>query len=46
MTENCHYCLADQLRNICEEYHKRIVGVEDAKYDIEKEVELKDYKVW
>ena len=46
MTENCHYCLADQLRHICEEYHKRIVGVEDAKYDIEKEVELKDYKVW
>ena len=36
---------SDQLRGICEEYHKRIVGVEDAKYDIEKEVEFKDYKV-
>jgi len=36
---------ANQLRHICEEYHKRIVGVEDAKYDIEKEVEFKDYKI-
>merc|ERR1712117_845084 len=36
---------ANQLRGICEEYHKRIVGVEDAKYDIEKEVEFKDYKI-
>ena len=44
-TEFCLLFDADQLRHICEEYHKRIVGVEDAKYDIEKEVELRDYKV-
>ena len=36
---------ADHLRQICEDYHKMIVVIEEAKYDIEKEVEFKDYRV-
>jgi hypothetical protein len=30
---------------ICEEYYKRVNVVENNKYDIEKEVEFKEYKV-
>ena len=35
----------DELRRICEEYQKRIVAIENSKYDIEKEVDRKDYKI-
>jgi len=35
----------DHLRQICEDYHKMIVVIEEAKYDIEKEVEFKDYRI-
>ena len=33
------------MRRICEEYQKRIVAIENSKYDIEKEVDRKDYKI-
>ena len=33
------------LLAMCKEYYKRICDIESAKYDIEKEVEFKDYKV-
>merc|ERR1712170_81469 len=35
----------DQLRNICKEFHNRIVKVESEKWDMEKEVEFKDYQI-
>merc|ERR1712038_1868537 len=34
-----------ELRRLCEEYQKRIVAIENAKYDIEKEVDKKAYKI-
>ena len=34
-----------QLRALCQEYHKRICLIESQKYDLEKEVELKDYQI-
>merc|ERR1712154_612631 len=34
-----------QLRDLCETYHERICGIENDKYDTEKEVEYKDYKI-
>ena len=34
-----------ELRRICEEYQKRIVAIENSKYDIEKEVDKKAYKI-
>ena len=42
--ENTSSFLGD-LRRICEEYQKRIVAIENAKYDIEKEVDKKAYKI-
>lgn len=33
------------LRSLCQDYYKKICDIESAKYDIEKEVEFKDYKV-
>ena len=33
------------MRRLCEEYQKRIVAIENAKYDIEKEVDKKAYKI-
>merc|ERR1711879_874646 len=33
------------LRRLCEEYQKRIVAIENSKYDIEKAVEKKAYKI-
>eukprot|EP00096_Caligus_rogercresseyi_P005083 TRINITY_DN1994_c0_g1_i2.p1 TRINITY_DN1994_c0_g1~~TRINITY_DN1994_c0_g1_i2.p1 ORF type:complete len:184 (-),score=67.61 TRINITY_DN1994_c0_g1_i2:319-870(-) len=35
----------DQLRTICKEYHGRIAKIENDKYDMEKEVEFKDYRI-
>jgi len=34
-----------QLRDLCETYHERICGIENDKYDTEKEVEFKDYQI-
>ena len=34
-----------ELRSLCQEYYKRICVMEDEKYDLEKEVECKDYQV-
>ena len=33
------------MRRICEEYQKRIAAIEDSKYDIEKAVDKKAYKI-
>ncbi|XP_013781844.1 troponin I-like isoform X1 [Limulus polyphemus] len=33
------------LQAICKEYHKRILGLEDAKYDLEYEVRQKDFLI-
>ncbi len=30
---------------MCEEYYQRVCQIESAKYDMEKEVEIRDYKV-
>ncbi len=38
-------CTGD-LRRICEEFYKRVCTIENDKYDIEKEVDFKDYKVY
>merc|ERR1711944_60463 len=34
-----------ELRDLCKEYHDRICGIENDKYDTEKEVEFKDYQI-
>ncbi len=34
------------MRALCKEYHDRICTIEADKYDMEKEVEIRDYKVW
>ena len=34
-----------ELKSVCQEYYNRICEVESSKYDLEKEVEYKDYKV-
>ena len=34
-----------QRRSICEQYFKRIVSLEHAKYDLERVVELREHKV-
>merc|ERR1712110_712302 len=34
-----------ELMALCQEYHKRICGIESDKYDTEKEVEFKDYQI-
>merc|ERR1711997_1268044 len=34
-----------ELRSMCEEYHTKICDIEGAKYDLEKEVEFKDYRI-
>ena len=36
----------DSLIDICKAYHDRVNQLETEKYDMEKEVEYKDYKVW
>merc|ERR1739844_361501 len=39
-------CMSEsQLRDLCETYHERICGIENDKYDTEKEVEFKDYQI-
>merc|ERR1711957_278410 len=35
----------NELRDLCETYHERICGIENDKYDTEKEVEFKDYQI-
>ena len=35
----------EKLKAICAEYHKRAVGLESIKYDLEHEVVIKDYEV-
>lgn len=34
-----------ELKSVCQEYYDRICQVESSKYDLEKEVEYKDYMV-
>merc|ERR1711953_1036345 len=34
-----------ELKSVCQEYYNRICEVESSKYDLEKEVEYKDYKI-
>merc|ERR1712110_702821 len=34
-----------ELRSICQEYYSRICDIESTKYDLEKEVEYKDYMI-
>lgn len=34
-----------ELESLCREYYKRISDIEDKKYDLEKEVEFKDYQI-
>ena len=34
-----------ELRSLCKEYHQRICIIEDKKYDLEREVETKDWNV-
>ena len=36
----------DSLISICQSYYERVKTLENEKYDMEKEVEYKDYKVW
>ena len=40
----CNYIL-DKLIAICQAYHDKVNALEEEKYDMEKEVEFKDYKV-
>merc|ERR1711997_1035991 len=35
----------NELRDLCKDYHDRICGIENDKYDTEKEVEFKDYQI-
>merc|ERR1711874_516612 len=35
----------EKLKAICAEYHKRAVGLESIKYDLEHEVVIKDYEI-
>ena len=39
------YFTKEKLKAICAEYHKRAVGLESIKYDLEHEVVIKDYEV-
>merc|ERR1739848_160669 len=34
-----------ELKSVCQEYYSRICDVESSKYDLEKEVEYKDYMI-
>jgi len=34
-----------ELRSLCNEYHEKIKALESKKYDLEKEVEFKDYQI-
>jgi hypothetical protein len=34
-----------ELKSLCQEYYTRICDVESSKYDLEKEVEFKDYQI-
>merc|ERR1711973_844174 len=34
-----------QLKALCKEYHDRVYTIENEKYDLEKEVEFKDYQI-
>ena len=38
-------CLLDALVKLCEAYYEKVNQLEGEKYDMEKEVELKDYRV-
>jgi hypothetical protein len=34
-----------ELRAVCEDYQKRILAIQSARYDLEREVQVVDYKV-
>ena len=36
---------AAALKQICKEYHDRVMGLEGKKYDLEFDVRLKDFQV-
>ena len=37
--------ISGELRALCKEYHQRICMIEDKKWDLEQEVEKKNYSV-
>ena len=39
------FTFLDDLISICQSYHDRVKNLENEKYDMEKEVEFKDYRV-
>ena len=39
------FSISGELRALCKEYHKRICMIEDKKWDLEQEVEKKNYSV-
>ena len=42
---NFEFIFKGELQSICQEYYSRICDIESTKYDLEKEVEYKDYMV-
>ena len=42
---NFGFIFKGELQSICQEYYSRICDIESTKYDLEKEVEYKDYMV-
>ena len=42
---NAIHSVIGELRSLCKEYHQRICIIEDKKYDLEREVETKDWNV-
>ena len=44
-TNNVLVFLLDALVKLCEAYYEKVNQLEGEKYDMEKEVELKDYRV-
>lgn len=40
-----HSWILVQIKSICEGYHKRIVDLEHKKFDLEKEVEFREFQV-
>ena len=38
-------CCLGEIKALCKKYYERLCEIEGTKYDIEKEVEFKDYRV-
>lgn len=39
------FCILVQLKSVCDGYHKRIIELENRKFDLEKEVEFREFQV-